>query len=197
MKPISFLLLVYPFIFGVQSAHAFFGKKLDLNGLQGTYETSLDGKSGLMCPMNIKVIYDAQAATLDATDMSSESSPLAFHFSNINKGSKSTAQEAIPERSEFQDDWIRTSTNSNSIKEEQVSHMISGNTQAPFVNDPLDSSAIVINGQAITPQMVSDYYDTITTKVQYDEKTKILVKSVSYGAQMVDDSETCTYQRTN
>jgi hypothetical protein len=194
MKSLS-LLLVMGTVIGLsaQSAHAW-GKKLDLSTLQGTWETSTNAQSGLACAMDISIAYDEKNATLDGSDLSSVPSASVFHFTNIDKGSKSTAEEAIPEHSEFQDDWVRTSVNSNSIQEEQVSHMISGTVTPDFMNDPMDTSGPVVNGMPVIPQMVTDNYATVKTTLQYNSKTKILVKKVSYSG-MVDDSQTCAYER--
>jgi hypothetical protein len=174
-----------------QNAHA---KKLDLNELQGSYETSLKAPSALNCPMDIRIVYDAANGTLDGVDMSSAQSAPAFHFESINKGSKAMGQEAIPEHSEFQDDWVKTRTTSDSIIEEQDSRRTSGNVEPTFVNDPMDSPVPMINGQQVIPQIVTDHDDSITTKLQYNSRTKLLVKSVSYG-DMTDSSQTCVYER--
>jgi hypothetical protein len=186
MRPITFLLLVYALIIGVHSAHAM-GKKLDLSQIQGTYTTDVDGKNALLCPENITVVYDAQKATLDSD---------AFHFSAIDQGSKTTGQDATPDESEFQNDWVKTSSNSDSVSEEKVSQNISGNIpiQETFPQGPFDSSVPVINGQPVIPQIVSDHNSTIRTTIKFDEKSKTFVKTVMMD-DLVDDSQTCTYQK--
>jgi hypothetical protein len=188
-------LLVLGMVVGLsaQNAHAW-GKKLDLNEIQGTYETSLDGPSALNCVMDIRIVYDAAKGTVDAVDMSTAANVPSIHFSLNEKDNKATAQEAIPDHSEFQNDSVKTSLTSNSIEQEQISDRISGNVDPTFIDGPMDSPVPMINGQQVFPQTVSDHYATITTKLQYNSKTKQLVKSVSYG-DITDESQTCRYDR--
>jgi hypothetical protein len=186
MRPITFLLLVYALIFGMHSAHAM-GKKLDLNEVQGTYTTDVDGKNALNCVENITVVYNAQNHTLDSD---------AFHFADIDQGNKIAVQEAIPAHSAYQDDYNRTETDKDGVFEDLTNHEISGNAPSPFINGPLDNPGIIVNGQQQIPQIVSDYSDTVERRVKYDEKAKKLVYTVSIG-DLVDDSQTCSYVRTN
>ena len=85
MKSLSSLFVLGMVVgLSAQNAHAW-GKKLDLNAIQGKYDIVIKPMMPLGCPETITVVYDEKNATLDSE---------AFHFSNID----GKAQDLAPFR---------------------------------------------------------------------------------------------------
>ena len=118
------------------SASAFFGKKLDLAGLQGKYDYVATSDTSIACPETITVTYDANRHRLDSE---------IFHFANIDQGNQSPdgdGIQTIPDHSAYSEAWVNTKSTSNSVVEKRYQHDATADTSnVPMFPVPLDPSA--------------------------------------------------------
>jgi len=166
-------------------AHAGFGRKIDLNSLPGHY-SYVETPNTALCPATLIVTYDAENGILDGSGSLDGSAVMqeVFHFSNLNhKGAvEQGGIQTDPASASYSDHWVVTKLTSNSIIGQTVDHTVTSSTRGfPMFPEPLEG---VVG--------LPEYFNTVTTRVSYDPKTRILKKSENYG---VGTGGNCNYQK--
>lgn len=166
--------------FGAQSAHAWpWSKKLDLNSIQGKYESVIKQGMPLNCPDTITVVYDAANATLDSE---------AFHFSNIGRGAQMGATDFDPDHAAYSQQSVETSVDSNSVTETRSNETTSSDTSDfPLDPGPLDAQSPGSAGS----MHLSVSSDAVTTTVKYNSHDHTLTRTVEMGGE--DIGQDCTF----
>jgi hypothetical protein len=181
MKHASLIFTALSITLFMAHAHAW-GGKLNPADLQGNYTYEPTPDTSLNCPDTLSVTYNAAAATL-----SSE----IFMLDSLNN-SHVVLDGGIkmdPATASYTANAHFTKVSSKAITRTEVEqHTTSDTSGLPIFPEPLDI------GSPQTKNLI-DTVHTITTKVTYNSKTRILKKTVEVNVYPSGLLESCSYQK--